>query len=123
LGKRGQSHFWIDIKPSFQPTESPSRILHKNSRKLQRNNDPPRVELAESQYEQLNELREKTDKLVSEMICEAVSWFVEKRDHPVGIISSYLPKASRDNYRTVTVYFPGSDLGLLASISKETRKM
>jgi len=36
------------------------------------------------------------------------------------MISSYLPKASRENYRRVTTYLSRSDLSLLASISDET---
>jgi len=80
----------------------------------------PWVELAESQYEQLNELREKASKPVSEMIREAVSNFVRKKEYSINIGASHLPRTSRENYRRVTTYLSRSDLSLLASISKET---
>jgi len=82
----------------------------------------PWVELANYQYEELKKLREKTGKPVSGMIREAVSGFVEKKDYPVGMISSCLPKASRDNHRTVTAYLPRFKWDLLVRISQNTRR-
>jgi len=88
-GKRGQRRFCLTIEPFLQPTGSPPSIPQNDEKAVIR----PYVRLAESQYERLNELREKRGKSVSEMIREAVSRFVKKRDHPVGMVSSYLPKA------------------------------
>lgn len=107
---------WIGIDPYFRPGKSSLRILQNNKGRMVR----PWAELRKDQYERLKELREKRGKPVSEMIRESVSRFVKRRDHPVGMVSSYLPKVSRDNYRTVPAYLPGSDLSLLAKISKKT---
>jgi len=54
------------------------------------------------------------------MIREAVSRFVRNGEYPLSTSSSYLPRASRDGYRTVAAYLSRSDLSLLTSISKET---
>ena len=48
--------------------------------------------------------------------------FVGKKDYPVGMASSYLPKATRNNYRSVTAYLPKSDWNLVARISRNTWK-
>jgi len=68
----------------------------------------------------LKKLKEKTGKPLSKMIQEAVSRLVRKKDYPVSIDASYLPKATRDEYKTVTTYFPGFDWNLLVRISENT---
>jgi len=64
----------------------------------------PWVELQKDQYERLKELQENTGKAVSEMIREAVFRFVRKKDYSISIGASYLPRATRENYRRVTTY-------------------
>ena len=78
------------------------------------------VELEKNQYERLKELQENTGKAVSEMIREAVTSFVTRKDYSISISASHLPRATRENYRRVTTYLSRSNLSLLASISKET---
>jgi len=56
------------------------------------------------------------------MIREVVSGFVRNEKYPLNTSSSYLPRASRGSYRAVAAYLPRSDWGLLARISKETRR-
>ena len=80
----------------------------------------PWVELEKDQFEHLKKLRENTGKAVSEMIRQAVSQFVGKKDHPLNIATSYLPKGTRDNYRGVTAYLPKSEWDLLVRISQNT---
>ncbi|MEE9176749.1 MAG: hypothetical protein V3U19_11335, partial [Thermodesulfobacteriota bacterium] len=48
---------------------------------------------------------------------EAVCQFVKKKDFPVSTTASYLPKGSRDKYKSVSAYFPKSDWDLLQRIS------
>ena len=80
----------------------------------------PWVKLSLYQYEQLKKLKEKTGKPVSEIIREAASRFIRKKDYPVSIAASYLPRATGDNYKSVTAYFPQSDWNLVEKISKNT---
>ena len=80
----------------------------------------PWVVVSKCQYEQLKKLKEKTGKPVSMIIQEAVSDFVRKKEYRVGIASSYLPRASRDNCRTLTAYVLRSDWNLLGEISRNT---
>ena len=82
----------------------------------------PWVKVSLCQYEELKRLREKTGKPLSEIIREAVCEFVRNEEYPLSTNSSYLPKASRDAYRTATAYFPRSDWDLLREISKKTGK-
>jgi len=80
----------------------------------------PWVELEKDQYERLKKLQDNTGTAVSEMIREAVSSFVTRKDYSISIGASHLPRATRENYRRVTTYLSKSDLSLLASISEET---
>jgi len=80
----------------------------------------PWVELEKHQYKQLKELQENTGKAISEIVREAVSEFVRKKDYSISIGASHLPRATRDNYRRVTTYLSRSDLSLLVRISQET---
>jgi len=80
----------------------------------------PWVELENDQYERLKELEENTGKRVSETIREAVSRFVRKKEYSISTRSSYLPRASRDSYRTITAYFPRAEWDLLVGISRNT---
>jgi len=80
----------------------------------------PWIELEKDQYERLKELEEKTGKAVSEMIREAVTSFVTKKDYSISISASHLPKTTREDHRGVTAYFHRSDWNLLEKISKGT---
>ena len=80
----------------------------------------PWVKVSLCQYEKLKRLRENTQKPLSEIIREAVSKFVRKKDFPVSTTASYLPKRTRDKYTSVSAYFPRSDWDLLERISKNT---
>ncbi|TKJ47245.1 hypothetical protein CEE34_04640 [Candidatus Aerophobetes bacterium Ae_b3a] len=80
----------------------------------------PWVEVSLSQYQELKKLREETNRPLSEIIREAVSKFVRKKDFPASTTASYLPKGTRDKYKSVSAYFHRSDWNLLAIISKET---
>jgi len=76
----------------------------------------PYVQLAKSQYEQLKSVNEKTGTAVSGMIREAVSRFARNEEYPLGTSSSYLPRGSRNNSRTVTAYLPRWEGKTLASL-------
>ena len=78
------------------------------------------VKVSLSQHEKLNGLKEETDNPLSEIIREAVSKFVKKKDFPVNTTASYLPKRAKDKYKSVSAYFPRLDWNLLAEISKNT---
>jgi len=80
----------------------------------------PWVKLSLSQYEKLNKLRETDRKPLSKIIREAVCEFVKKLDFPVSTVASYLPKRTRDKYKSVSAYFARSDWNLLERISKNT---
>ena len=80
----------------------------------------PWVKVSLRQYQRLRKLREETSRPLSEIIREAVCDFVKKRDFPVSTTASYLPKRTRDKYKSVSAYFPRSDWNLLAEISKNT---
>ncbi len=82
----------------------------------------PWVKVSLCQYQKLKKLREETDNPLSEIIREAVSGFVKKKDFPVSAVASYLPKRTRDKYKSVSAYFARSDWNLLAEISKNTRR-
>jgi len=82
----------------------------------------PWVEISLSQYQELKRLREKRGRPLSEVIREAVCEFLRKKEFPAGTIVSYLPKGTRDRYRSVSAYFPRSDWSLLEEISKNTAK-
>ncbi len=82
----------------------------------------PWVKLSLYQYEKLKRLKEETGIALSEIIREAVCKFVKKKDFPVSIITSYLPRGTRDKYKSVSAYFPKSDWALLERISKNTVK-
>jgi len=80
----------------------------------------PWVKVSLCQYEKLRKLREETGRPVSEIIREAVSKFVRKKDFPYSVAISYLPKGTRDKYESVSAYFVRSDWNLLEEISKNT---
>jgi len=82
----------------------------------------PWVELSPCQYEKLRKLRETARKPLSKIIREAVCEFVKKKDFPVSTVASYLPKRTRDKYKSVSAYFSTSDWNLLEKISKNTAK-
>ena len=64
----------------------------------------PWVELEKDQYERLKESQENTGKRVSEMIREAVSNFVSKKDSSTNVGASHLPRATTEKYRRVTIF-------------------
>ncbi len=80
------------------------------------------VKVSLSQYQELKRLTEKRGKPLSEIIREAVCDFVRKKDFAVSTTASYLPKGTRDKYKSVSAYFPRSDWGFLEEISKNTRR-
>jgi len=80
----------------------------------------PWVNISLFQYEKLNKLRETAKKPLSKIIREAVCEFVKKLDFPVSTVASYLPKRTRDKYKSVSAYFPRPDWSLLEEIAKNT---
>jgi len=82
----------------------------------------PWVKVSLHQYQKLKKLREETDNPLSEIIREAVSGFVKKKNFPVSTVASYLPKRTRDKYKSVSAYFSTSDWNLLEEIAKNTGK-
>ena len=80
----------------------------------------PWVKISLCQYQNLRKLREETSRPLSRIIREAVSKFLRKKDFPSNTAISYLPKGTRDKYKSVSVYFVKSDWNLLAEISKNT---
>jgi len=80
----------------------------------------PWVKVSLCQYQELEKLRETTRKPLSQMIREAVSRFVRKKDFAVSPTASYLVKGTRDEYKSVSAYFPRSDWNLLERISRNT---
>jgi len=80
----------------------------------------PWVKVSLCQYESLRKLRKKSGKPLSEIIRKAVCDFARKKDFAVSTTASYLPKGTRDKYKSVSAYFPRSDWNLLAEISKNT---
>jgi len=82
----------------------------------------PWVKVSLYQYKKLRKLKEETGRPLSEIIREAVSKFVRKKDFPISATASYLPKGTRDKYKSVSAYFPRSDWNLLAEVSKNTRR-
>jgi len=82
----------------------------------------PWVEVSLYQYEKLKRLRKKSGKPLSEMIREAVCKFVKKKDFAISTVASYLPKGTRNKYKSVSAYFAQVDWGLLQEISKNTAR-
>ncbi len=80
----------------------------------------PWVKVSLCQYQKLNRLKEKTGRPLSEMIREAVSGFVKKKDFTCSVAISYLPRGTRDKYKSVSAYFHRSDWDLLEEISRNT---
>ncbi len=80
----------------------------------------PWVKVSLCQYEKPRKLREETNRPLSEIIREAVSKFAKKEDFAISTTASYLPKGTRDKYKSVSAYFFRSDWGLLERISKNT---
>ena len=115
-GKSTQALFCISIKPCFLPGKSYPKSRQNNKEKMVR----PWVKISLSQYQKLNRLTKKRGKSLSEIIREAVSQFVRKKDFPYSAAISYLPKGTRDRYKSVSAYFLRSDWNLLEEISKNT---
>lgn len=82
----------------------------------------PWVKVSLCQYEKLRKLREETGRPLSEIIRKAVYDFVRKKGFAASTTASYLPKGTRDKYKSVSAYFPRSDWNLLEEISKNTGK-
>jgi len=80
----------------------------------------PWVKVSLCQYQELKKLKKETNRPLSEIIREAVSKFVRKKDFPVSATASYLPKGTKSKYKSVSAYFPRSDWDLLEEISKNT---
>jgi predicted DNA-binding protein len=82
----------------------------------------PWVKISLRQYEKLKRLRERSGKPLSEIVREAVSKFVRKKDFPVSTAVSYLAKGTRNRYKSVSAYFPRSEWILLKEITNNTAK-
>ncbi len=82
----------------------------------------PWVKISLCQYEKLRKLRVETKRPLSEIVREAVSKFVRKKYFPYGAAISYLPKGTKNGYKSVSAYFSTSDWNLLEEISKNTGK-
>jgi len=80
------------------------------------------VKVSLCQYQELKRLTEKKDKPLSEIIREAVSEFLKKKDFPAGTTVSSLAGGTRNRYKSVSAYFPRSDWSLLEEIVKNTGK-
>ena len=80
----------------------------------------PWVEVSLCQYQKLNGLKEETDRPLSGIIREAVAKFISKKDYPIIAAASYLPKGTRNKYKSVSAYFLKSDWNLLKGISRNT---
>ncbi len=80
----------------------------------------PWVKVSLCQYQELNRLREETNRPLSEIIREAVRRFVKKKLFSASTTVSYLPRGTRNRYKSVSAYFPRSDWNLLEEISKNT---
>ena len=117
-GKSTQTLFSISIKPYFRLRKSYPKSSQNNKEKMVR----PWVKVSLHQYQKLNELKEETDRPLSEIIRGSVCRFVRKKDFPVSATVSYLPKGTKDKYKSVSGYFARSDWNLLAEISKNTRR-
>ena len=78
------------------------------------------VKVSLCQYEELKRLTEKRGKPLSQIIREAVCEFLKKKDFASGTAVSYLPKGTRDRYKSVSAYFSRSNWALLEEISKNT---
>ena len=115
-GKSTQTLFCVSINPYFRPRKSCSKNLQNDKERMVR----PWVKVSLCQYQELNRLKEESDRSLSEIIREAVSKFVRKKDFPVSTTASYLPKRTRDKYKSVSAYFVRSDWNLLEGISKNT---
>ncbi|MCW3987064.1 MAG: ribbon-helix-helix domain-containing protein [Candidatus Bathyarchaeota archaeon] len=115
-GKSTQTLFHVSIKPYFRLRKSYLKNHQDNKEKMVR----PWVEVSLYQYQRLRKLKEETNRPLSEIIRKAVSKFVKKKDFPVSTTSLYLPKRSRDRYKSVSAYFVRSDWNLLEEISRNT---
>jgi len=82
----------------------------------------PWVKVSLCQYEELKRLTEKRGKPLSEIIREAVSEFLKKKDFPADIAVSSLRRGARNGYKSVSAYFPRLDWSLLEEISRNTGK-
>ncbi len=80
------------------------------------------VKVSLCQYEKFNGLKEETGRPLSEIIRKAACRFVKKKDFPVSTTLSYLPKGTRNKYKSVSAYFSQADWSLLQQISKNTGK-
>ena len=78
------------------------------------------VKVSLCQYQELKRLTEKGGKPLSEIIREAVSGFVKKKDFPVSTAVSFLARGTRNRYKSVSAYFARPDWNLLEKISKNT---
>lgn len=117
-GKSTQTLFRISIRHCFRPRKSDPEKPQNDKKEMVR----PWVEVSNYQYERLKKLTEKSDRSLSEIIREAVSEFVNKKEFAIGTTASYLPKGTRDRYKSVSAYFPRFDWNLLEEIAKHTAK-
>jgi len=78
------------------------------------------VKISLDQHKELNRLKKKKVKPLSELIREALSYFTKKKEHSINVLPSFLPACTKDQYKTVTAYFLKHDWNLLERISKNT---
>ena len=81
FGKLNQTRFHINIRPSFRARKSSPKTPQNDRKEIVR----PWVKLFLHRYEQLKTLKERTGKPLSEIIQEAVSRFIRKKDYPISI--------------------------------------
>jgi len=80
----------------------------------------PFVKISVHQYEELDRLRKEKKESLSKLIRESLSYFIEKREHSISVLPTFLPPLTEDQYKTVTAYFPKHDWSALERISKNT---
>jgi len=78
----------------------------------------PWVKVSLCQHEKLRRLTEKSGRSLSQIIREAVCEFLKKREFPAGTAISSLAGGTRNEYKSVSAYFPRPDWALLEEISK-----
>ena len=115
-GKSTQTFISIAIRPVFIPKRCSSSSRKSEPKRMVR----PFVKISLDQYEDLDRLRKEKKESLSKLIRESLSFFIKKRKHAIGVLPSLLPASSRDQYKTVTAYFPKRDWNLLETISKNT---
>lgn len=115
-GKSTQTLLYISIRPGFAPKTFSSTSTKNEPKAMVR----PFVKISLKQYEELGRLRREKKESLSKLIREALSSFTKKKEHSISVLPSLLPASTKDQYKTVTAYFPQDQWNLLERISKNT---